>query len=116
MDTEYLSPDGRHTVQIYPCEMRMSPWVESPTLLDCRTKEKLFDGPSLWSADTIEWSPESDSVRLSLRVYPGDKPSVTVWLYPLTGRVKAQPDTISSPEIEGCMADIERYLEGYGRP
>ena len=119
MPPEHPSPDGQYLLLLSFSEVRMSHWIDNPCLRVIKTDEVLFYAPSLWSADLVEWSPESDFVYLSMRVYPGNKPSVELWLYPILRRGKAQPGRFSAtPDpgrlVEGTLAEVELYLENYG--
>jgi hypothetical protein len=72
------SPGGRYSIAIAPWEVRMSLWIESPTLTDTETGEVLlsFRDPH-WSLDSADW--RSDSVvALELRKYPGNHTPVQV--------------------------------------
>ena len=65
------SPDGRYIVRVYPEEMRMSLWVETPELFDTATRQTLFRPPdSAWSLGAVAWQSES-VVTMTLRRYPG---------------------------------------------
>jgi len=112
---EYLSPDGLYVLALSAYEMRMSHWVENPHLRLVKTNETLFQAPSLWSADTVVWSPESDFVHMSMRVYPGRKPGLDIWLYPATRRARVeQGTTLDSRHLaEGNFEEIIRFLNAY---
>ena len=120
MLSEYPSPDGAYVLTLGSYEIRMSHWIDYPTLQVSESKEVLFDAPALWSADSIEWSADSNFVRMNLRVYPGSKPSLEVCLYPATRRGKALSKSVLPPAesdllVEGSLADLVRFLEAYGK-
>ena len=120
MNSDYPSPDGAYMLTLGCYEIRMSHWIEYPTLLVSATKEVLFDAPALWSADSVEWSPDSAFVRMNLRVYPGSKPTLDVWLYPGTRRSKVLTKAVheateTSPLLEGSLADLLLFLKDYDK-
>lgn len=70
-EIKYQSPSGAYRFLIVPHEMRMSLWVEWPTLVDARSGQTLLKfSDSNWSLDDAEWLSDS-SVRMCLRHYPG---------------------------------------------
>jgi hypothetical protein len=103
------SPDGRYEVSFSHVEMRMSHWLDCPALLDTATGQALLDmGETLWSADCVEWAPDSRRAMLVLRRYPGDAPAVTVAI-DLAARiceVRAPGGTASL-----ALAELVRWLE-----
>ena len=118
MSEDHLSPDGLYNLTLSIYAMRMSHWVQSPELYHVQTGAKIFGAPSLWSADAVKWSPDSASVHLSMRLYPGSKPGVEVWLYPATeqGKVQVnQPAEAKEPAriITGSFAEILQFLDTY---
>lgn len=79
MGEDRLSPDGRHVVQLSCYEMRMSHWVCTPTLKALATGKEIFDlYPTVWSADLVIWSPDSATLDMGLRLYPGSGPGAHV--------------------------------------
>ena len=72
----FPSPDGRYGLWIDPWEAMASQWVESPTLKERATNEKILTfRDSKWSLDLAVW--QSDTVvELTLRKYPGDHHSL----------------------------------------
>lgn len=72
------SPDGRYEVRVYPWEVRMSLWVDSPAIHDTATGRTVFaPDDSHWSLGQVEWRSAS-VVQLQLRHYPGDH--VPAWM------------------------------------
>lgn len=70
------SPSGRYIIRVYPQEMRMSHWVDTPELIDTATHSTLFaPRDSSWSMDSATWQSES-VVSMTLRRYPGDHSSI----------------------------------------
>ena len=97
MGTDYPSPDGLFTILISSNEMRMSHWVDSPALQDNRDTTILLNLHStLWSADTVVWAPDSQSVTLDMRLYPGTRPPVKLILWPRQNRGR----------VEGLIANV----------
>ncbi len=118
MSEDHLSPDGLYNLLLGIYEMRMSHWVQNPNLYNAQTKTKLFDVPSSWSADEVKWSPDSAFVHLDMRLYPGDKPGIELWLYPATSEGKVQvnqPADATKPAriITGSFVEILRFLDTY---
>ncbi len=118
MNEDHFSPDGQYNLLLGMYEMRMSHWVQNPGLYDVKSGAVLFDAPSLWSAEAVEWSPDSTSVYLNMRLYPGSKPGINLWLYPATseGKVEVdQPADAKEPAriITGSFAEILRFLNTY---
>jgi hypothetical protein len=108
--TRHPSPDGRFDVVTEANEVRMSHWVETPALLDRQHDREIFALASNWSADVITWSPDSRTVTLKLRKYPGDVPGVTLTVDLLT--MEAQ--FVARSGIERVPADaVDAWLTGY---
>ncbi|MGE0440445.1 MAG: hypothetical protein AB7S39_08115 [Gemmatimonadales bacterium] len=66
------SPDGRYTITTSAWEVRMSLWIETPSLADSATGQVLWtpeDGN--WSLDAALWTGPA-TLRLTLRKYPGN--------------------------------------------
>ncbi len=79
----YASPNGRFFIAVGSYEMRMSHWVNSAALWRSQPRQLLLElGDSLWSTDSMEWSKDSRQVRVEMRRYPGDAPSITLDLLP----------------------------------
>ena len=78
MTNDAQSPTGRYAITIAAWEVRMSLWIESPTLTDTQSGEVLvsFRDPH-WSLDSAVWRSESEVV-LELRKYPGNHTPVQV--------------------------------------
>ncbi len=107
----HLSPDGRYAVILVSEEMRMSHWADSPVIISVADNAALLNlSASLWSADTVRWSPDSRHVTLALRCYPGDAPGVTTALSP-----DARTATVESPPSKESMslAQVLPWLEAY---
>src|SRR5690242_11701711 len=65
--THHRSPDGRFDLVTVASEMKMSHWVENPSLVEVASNRELFALEFNWSADSVTWSPDSRMVTLSLR-------------------------------------------------
>lgn len=67
------SPSGRYEVRSHAWEVRMSHWIESPSIVDQQASAVVYaPQDASWSLEQAGW--ESDSVvRLELRKYPGGK-------------------------------------------
>jgi hypothetical protein len=70
-EIKYPSPSGAYQFLIVAHEMRMSLWIEWPTLVNANSGQILLRfSDSLWSLDVAEWLSDS-LVRMTLRHYPG---------------------------------------------
>jgi hypothetical protein len=75
-DTE--SPSGQYRIAISAWEARMSCWIETPSLFDKMTGEKLLAfQDSNWSLDAARWLSDT-VVEFTLRKYPGNHLPVNV--------------------------------------
>jgi hypothetical protein len=110
--THHPSPDGFFDVVTSANEVRMSHWVETPALYDLRSQRQLFALDPQWSADVISWAPDSQTVTIKLRKYPGDVPGVTliVDLGSHEATLVARGDTERTR-----IDDLDRWLAGYIR-
>ena len=118
MNEEHLSPDGLYKIVVGFNEMRMSHWVQTPSLYHVQTNKILFDAPSLWSADSVKWSPDSDFVHMNMRLYPGSKPGIELRLYPASNEAKVQVEQYADPTklgeaITGSFSEILKFLNRY---
>jgi hypothetical protein len=101
------SPSGRFTITISAWEARMSLWIETPTLSDGSTNERLLVfKDSNWSLNSAEWLSDS-IVVLKLRKYPGNH---------IPAEVTATIDCLAkTAEVNGkrveTLAQIERCLD-----
>lgn len=70
-DPRFLSPDGRLAVVTAPWEVRMSLWIETPSIVVSATNETLFAfRDACWSLNAAHWT-APERVSLRLRKYPG---------------------------------------------
>lgn len=106
-ETKFPSPTGRYVFRVYPWEVRMSLWIDTPELFDLSTQQPLFRlTDARWTLDTAEW--ESDFVvTITLRKYPGDHfPPAFV------ARINCEKQAAS---VDGAtntdLAHLERTLE-----
>ena len=82
MGEDHFSPDGRFVVQLSCNEMRMSHWVCTPSIKAVAETKDLMDlYPTLWHADTVDWSPDSRTLDMDLRLYPGSGPAAHLTLH-----------------------------------
>lgn len=110
--TRYLSPDGRFAVVTSATEVKMSHWVETPTLYDLQQRVELLALDRRWSADVITWSPDSRTVTLQLRKYPADIPGVTLTVDLLT----REAQFVSRAGVERVpVSESAAWLNGYIR-
>ena len=106
-ETKSISPTGRYMVQIFPWEVRMSHWIETPQLLDTHTQQRLISfEDSTWSLNQADWQSNS-VVKLSLRRYPGNHTPSSVEVL-----VDCEHDraTVEGTVVEG-LANLEAALE-----
>jgi hypothetical protein len=110
--THHRSPDGRFDLITAATEMKMSHWIEIPTLVEVKSGRIFFALGLQWSADVVTWSDDSRVVTIQLRKYPGDVPGVTLAADLLSGdahfTTRAGDETTEIPEIE-------HWLTGYIR-
>jgi hypothetical protein len=67
----FPSPDGRFAVVTAPWEIRMSLWIETPSIVAPATNEVLFAfRDACWSLNACAWAAAA-RVTLRLRKYPG---------------------------------------------
>jgi hypothetical protein len=65
-DKSYPSPDGRYRLDIYAHEVRMSHWIDCPYLYNNDTGDFLFSAGKLWNATKVDWSNDSNALKLEL--------------------------------------------------
>lgn len=75
----YPSPDGRYRLDIFTIEVRMSHWIDCPYLYDNNTGNFLFSAGNLWNATKVDWSNDSNVLKLELR-HNGCNSSIEVGL------------------------------------
>lgn len=71
-DKSYPSPDGRYRLDIFAHEVRMSHWIDCPYLYDNNTGDFLFSAGKLWNATNVDWSNDSNQLKLKLHHYSCD--------------------------------------------
>jgi hypothetical protein len=97
------SPSGRFAIAIAAWEVRMSLWIEVPTLSDRSSGEQLlvFKDPH-WSLNSAEWLNDA-VVVLKLRKYPGNH---------VPQEVTATIDCLArTAEVNGTPVDSLALLE-----
>ena len=71
MSKDIYSPNGQHTIRFDSYEMRMSHWIDQPSLIRVSDNACLFSiSTDDWSAWEVRWLDES-TVTLLMRKYPG---------------------------------------------
>ncbi|WP_353719393.1 hypothetical protein [Dyadobacter sp. 676] len=70
MTDEVPSPQNTYTVRFGAYEVRMSHWVTEPGIYRVSDNQLIFDMPSTWSADEVNWIDDS-TVEMKTRLYPG---------------------------------------------
>src|SRR5687768_11250706 len=75
-----LSPDGRYLLEIVSEEVRMSHWIDRPSLFRRSDECRLWQAGPSWSLDGHRWL-GSDELEMELRAYPGARPPVNIRLY-----------------------------------
>lgn len=97
-DQVFTSPDGLYRVHIDASEMRMSHTVFSPVLTHIPTGEVVFSlAGTLWDADA---SFDSEGrLSMSLRRYPGDRPSHNAVIDLRSGQVTMTFDGVPSRSV-----------------
>lgn len=68
-DAIFPAPDGRFCLEIRAVAMRMSHEVRCPCLRETASGQIIFHTGSLWDAEQVAWSADSQKLALSLRHY-----------------------------------------------
>jgi hypothetical protein len=112
------SPDNRYVVRFTQVEMRMSHWLDCPVLVESAGGDPLLDlGETLWSAEGVEWAPDSRHVVLLLRRYPGDAPAVTVEIDLAAGICQVRlPGAPASVALWALPVWLEHWYERQAAP
>jgi hypothetical protein len=101
------SPGGRYQWRIYPWEVRMSLWIETPQLYDTAAGRALLDFKDThWSLDAVEWLDDSRA-RITLRRYPGDHqpPSLEALVDCAAGRAEVGAEPVAGlDQLEAALA------------
>ena len=112
MANDTPSPDGRFHIWISSSEVRMSHWVERPTLTDTQTRQNiLFFQDSNWSLDQATWL-DNHTVQFVMRKYPGNhKPvDVTATIDCLARTAKVGDREVKHLfELEGVLDSMLKY-------
>jgi hypothetical protein len=101
------SPSGRFVISITAWEVRMSLWIETPTLSDRSSGQQLMAfKDSHWSLNSAEWLSES-VVILKLRKHPGNHipPEVVTTIDCIAGTAEVEGKKVDS------LAQVERFLD-----
>jgi hypothetical protein len=102
----FPSPDGRFAVVTAQWEIRMSLWIETPSIVATATNEQLFAfRDANWSLNAATWT-AADRVTLRLRKYPGSH---------VPGEIAADIDCTSRVARTGTaevpIAQLEKELD-----
>jgi hypothetical protein len=104
----FPSPDGRFVLEIFSVPMRMSHEVECSALFDTASKKSLFDPGDLWAAAGIQWSDDSQTLRMNMFQYPnGSLP------YALTLDLEKGTATLHSGDriiLNGDFLSVQRAM------
>ncbi|WP_128547830.1 hypothetical protein [Larkinella soli] len=106
---ENLSPACTYRIVFDVFEVRMSHWIEEPSIYRVADGALLFDlKGDVWSADRIVW--HSDSVvEMQVRKYPGRVScTLTLDLAAQTGRAACGTDTYT-----GFLPDLKAWVLRY---
>lgn len=106
------SPDGRFHIWTSDIEVRMSHWIERPTITDTQTRQNiLYFQDGHWSLDQAIWT-DAHTVQLVMRKYPGNHQPVdltaTVDCLARTAKV-GDREVKHLFELEGVMDSLLRY-------
>lgn len=106
------SPDGRVRIDFDPTEMRMSHWINRPTITDLTSGRVIVSlGDGMWDAEE-QWG-EAGTFALSVRHYP-DGAYAKTFLFDLdAATVRVADEAVSHP-----ICDAKRVIEThfYARP
>lgn len=78
------SPDGRWRLEVVSEEVKMSHWIDRPSVYRRDETVPLWEPPRSWSLLRHRWL-EPDTLDMEIRVYPGDEPPFKVRLNLLEG-------------------------------
>ncbi len=79
-DQSYLSPNGRYRLDIFSHEVRISHWIDCPSLFDCTVEKYIFSTGQHWDASNVKWSDDGNVLKLDLRHYGQDYSLITATL------------------------------------
>ena len=128
-----ISPDGRYEVTFHEHEAFNTHWVQTPTLIDRQSGERLLTFDTRWSVDEREWLGDSVA-RFHMRKYPGNHDpgelvvtldcvartatlgAATIPFAELERRMDAALDWIHAKPVTkkpaGLLARLQRLLRG----
>jgi len=105
MDTKLFFQNGKLTLDINPCEIRMSHWVYAPVLTHTETAEVLFDLSGMcWD---LQFADErSDEIILELALYP-DVANVFILVLNISkGQASLNGDISSIHDVRKVLGNI----------
>lgn len=80
LEKSFPSPNGRYRLELYSHELPTSQRLNCPYLFDAVSNDYLFSAGQHWDASKVEWSSDSNELKLDLRHYGQDYAQITVTL------------------------------------
>lgn len=110
-DPSFTAPGGNYVLRLASEEVKMSHWVEVPSLHRVWDKAQLWSAEFPWSLSSHHWL-SSEELELELRCYPGDRPSVRVQLQLYSETFKFWDQTcLSWSESARPLRQLNQFLE-----
>jgi hypothetical protein len=75
--SDSIAPGGNYELRIVSEEVKMSHWLELPSLIRIWDRTQLWAAEFPWSLSSHHWL-SSEELELELRRYPGDRPLLRV--------------------------------------
>jgi len=105
MDTKLFFQNGKLTLDINPCEIRMSHWVYAPVLTHTEMAEVLFDLSGMcWD---LQFADErGDEIILELAIYSDVAKVFTLVLNISKGQASLNGDIFSIHDVRKVLGNI----------
>jgi hypothetical protein len=105
------APGGNYLLELASEEVKMSHWVDIPSLYRVRDKEQLWSAEFPWSLSWHHWI-SSEELELELRRYPGDRPAVKVQIRLFSESFRAWDQRLLSwSDLSRPLRELNAYLE-----
>lgn len=110
------SPTGNYAVEVSEREMRMSLWVSTPVIRDCRSGLVVLTfRDTFWSLDAARWL-DAERVSLEVRKFPGNRepPGMTVVVdcaRKVANSGQADPHRSSEMIREVALSELEAEMD-----
>lgn len=108
---EYPAPGGEYVLRLEPEEVRMSHWLDLPTVLRTADQSVIWSVGYPWSVSSHQWV-SSEELDLSLRQYPGNRPPIRIKLLLFAhAYVLWEESTRSWALDERPLSGLNRFLD-----